>query len=174
MKEKLKEKMEQAINSWNTKDIYALSLFLQDEEDDPLKPTITFGYNTEEQYQKSLSETDELEARWNFAFWLQNSEFIFGEGDTAIDIKQWMDTHGFLAYGDDLSDEQYEELTNQFVGELIDLVKNFHEEGILTRKFGQELPIIIHELEYYDEIAEQNKKANGAYLPDEFVAFCIG
>ncbi len=44
---------------------------------------------------------------------------------------------------------------------LIDIVCDIHEPGSLTQKFGRELPIIIHKLEYYDEIAEQNIKDNG-------------
>ena len=57
---------------------------------------------------------------------------------------------------------------------LIQIVKELHEEKVLTKKFGHELPILIHELEYYEEIAIQNKKANGKYLPKEFIDFCYG
>lgn len=42
-----------------------------------------------------------------------------------------------------------------------------------TAKYGKELPILIHELEYYQEIAEQNAEANGNQLVEEFVNFCI-
>lgn len=171
LKEKIKELIKNSINTWEEQDIYALSLFLQDVDDDPLQPTVMFGFNTEKQFQESLMETNELEVRWNFAFWLQNSEFVFGEEDTAADVEQWMDEHGFLAL---IEDEIDEKVTKVFVDEIVDLVQELHEEKVLTQKFGLELPIIIHELEYYDEIAEQNKRANGNCLPDEFVEFCIG
>lgn len=171
MKEKIKELIKNSINTWEEQDIYALSLFLQDLDDNPLQPTVMFGFNTEKQFQKSLMQTDELEARWNFAFWLQNSEFVFGKGESAIDVTKWMDEHGFLALTDDEVDE---EITRLFVEEIVELVQELHEEKLLTQKFGRELPIIIHELEYYDEIVEQNKKANGQCLPDEFVEFCMG
>ena len=39
---------------------------------------------------------------------------------------------------------------------------------MLTKKLGKELPILIHELEYYDEIAEQNIEANGEKLVKDF------
>lgn len=171
MKEKLKELIVESINSIQDNDIYAFSLFLQDIDDDPLQPTITFGYNTEKQFERSLNETDESEARWNFAFWLQNSEFVFGENDTALVVEQWMKVHNFI----DLSDDEIDEaVTPAFLKEIIKVVRDIHDEGIIKDKFGRELPILIHELEYYDEIAEQNQEANGQYLPEEFVEFCMG
>lgn len=80
--------MIESINSIQENDIYAFSIFLQDIDDNPLQPVIVFGYNTERQFERSLNETDELEARWNYAFWLQNSEFLFGENDTAWVVEQ--------------------------------------------------------------------------------------
>jgi len=66
-------------------DIYAVSLFVYDEEDDPRFPTVTVGTNTETQLQLSSNPpanfekptpcwtpTDEPEARWNYAFWRQD------------------------------------------------------------------------------------------------------
>ena len=171
MKEKLKEIMIESINSIQENDIYAFSIFLQDIDDDPLQPVIVFGYNTEKQFEGSLNETDELEARWNYAFWLQNSKFVFGENDTAWIVEQWMKLHNFL----DLSDDEIDEVvTPTFVKEIIEVVRDIHDKGIIKDKFGRELPILIHELEYYDGIAEQNQEANGQYLPEEFVEFCMG
>ena len=56
---------------------------------------------------------------------------------------------------------------------MIDVVKEIHEQELLTQKFGRELPIIIHELEYYDEIAKQNIKANGYETVKDFSEWCI-
>ena len=56
---------------------------------------------------------------------------------------------------------------------MIEAVKEIHEQGVLTLKFGRELPIIIHELEYYDEIAEQNIEANGDEIVNDFSEWCI-
>jgi len=41
-------------------------------------------------------------------------------------------------------------------------------------KFGQSVPIIVHELEYYDQIAEQTRKANPPGLTLEFEAWVRG
>lgn len=158
-KEKLKEMIINSIEAWSCDDIYAVSLFV-DEDDNP---TVTLGYNTKSQVKESLEETDEQEARWNYAFWLQNEEFIFGEGKTKKDVMDWIAENN-------LEDE--EEITEAFVDVLIQIVKEIHKEKVLTKKFGHELPILIHELEYYEKIAIQNEKANGKYLPKEFVDFC--
>ena len=50
--------------------------------------------------------------------------------------------------------------------------KNIYASGLLKQKFGKEIPLLIHELEYYDEIARQNILANGEDLVSDFTAFC--
>ena len=57
---------------------------------------------------------------------------------------------------------------------MIDIVKEIHNEKILTAKFGKELPILIHELEYYDQIAEQNIEANSEELVKDFSDWIFG
>ena len=53
--------------------IYVVSLFVYDEDDDPRQPTLTAGYNTIDQWRSSTpSASSPQEAKWNFAFWLQN------------------------------------------------------------------------------------------------------
>lgn len=182
MREILKNLIISNINNWTDKDIYAISLFVYDENDNPCKPTVTLGYNTETQVQKEISNADdEQEARWNYAFWLQNELLCFGTGETAKEVQIWLKNNK-LPYYDDDDDvwndndtyDKVEGITTQFVAELIKLVKEIHKSKILTKKFGKELPIIIHELEYYDEIAKQNIKANGKKLLADFLDFCLG
>lgn len=64
MKEKLKQMIISNIMEWDEKDIYAISLFVYDLNDNPCRPTVTLGYNTESQV---VAETpnawDENEAR---------------------------------------------------------------------------------------------------------------
>ena len=70
--------------------------------------------------------------------------------------------------------DEMETVTKKFVEELISIVKEIHQTGLLTEKYGKEIPIIIHELEYYDEIAEQNIEANGLDGLEDFIEFCRG
>jgi hypothetical protein len=37
--------------------------------------------------------------------------------------------------------------------------------------FGKTIPVIVHELEYYDQIADQTLKANPPSAADEFAAW---
>ena len=110
---------------------------------------------------------------------IQNDFFCFGIDETAKDVKKWLESNRLPYYEDD--DEAWkhgetydkvEGITKLFVNELVEIVKEIHQSGLLTQKFGKELPIIIHELEYYDEIAEQNIMANGRELLADFVDFC--
>lgn len=182
MRETLKKLIISNIEKWTDTDIYAISLFVYDDCDNPCKPTVTLGYNTEKQVTKELKENpDEEEVRWNYAFWLQNNFLCFGEGDTAEIVKNWIEENNLPYYEDDDpawdDDETYDEaeqITEAFAHELISIVKEIHEQGILSQKFGKEIPVIIHELEYYDEIAEQNIEANGEELIKDFVNFCEG
>ena len=55
---------------------------------------------------------------------------------------------------------------------LVDIVKELHESGFIKETFGHEIPVLIHELEYYYEIGEQNIRANGTELAGDFAEFC--
>lgn len=182
MKDQLKGLIISSIEKWTDTDIYAISLYVYDDCDNPCKPTVTLGYNMEKQIEKVLKRASgEVEARWNYAFWLQNDFFCFGIGETADIVKNWINENHLPYYDDDDpawdnedAEDETEKITQAFVNELICIVKEIHEQKILTQKFGKEIPIIIHELEYYDEIAEQNIKANGKELVEDFVNFCKG
>lgn len=179
MKEQLKYLIKETIQTWETDDIYAISLFVYDEEDNPCRPTVTLGYNTESVYESEIENAwDAEEARWNYAFWEQNQELIFGIEDTEDVVKSWILENGF-PYDENIdfeSDdyEEYEVITKAFVKVLIEIVKELHCTGFIKEKFGKEIPVLIHELEYYDEIAEQNIEANGEELVKDFVHFCMG
>ena len=50
--------------------------------------------------------------------------------------------------------------------------RRLHEEGDISRIFGKTIPVLIHELEYYDTIAKQNLAANAPGVADDFVRWC--
>lgn len=165
IKEKIQGLMEQKISEWQEDDIYAISLYVFNEEDDPCRPVAVFGYNTERQVQKSITEAaDEQEARWNYAFWLQNHEMCLGRDETAEDIRKWIT---------ELEWEGEDAISLKFVNLLVAVVQGIHASGLLKEKFGREIPVLIHELEYHEKISQQNIEANGEALDRGFVSFCM-
>lgn len=179
IKSEIKNKFLPVIQSWRQEDIYAISFYVSDMEDNPCKPTVSLSYNREEEVQKNLKYTDEPEARWNYAFWPQNIETDFGYDKVSGKlIKDWIKENQYPYKSNynpfDTNSEQIKELqviTSSFVEILIEIVEEIHNSGILKEKFGKEIPIIIHELEYYDTIAQQNIKANGPELVKDFCDF---
>ncbi|MDE5590316.1 MAG: DUF4303 domain-containing protein, partial [Acetatifactor sp.] len=166
LKEKIQQLIKQKISEWQEDDIYAISLYVNDENDDPRRPVAVLGYNTESQFQASLPKaSDEQEARWNYAFWLQNEELCLGRCDTAEDVRNWIHGQGLW--------DQEDEITEAFVKLLVLVVKDIQASGFLKDKFGKEIPLLIHELEYYDIIATQNIEANGEALVRDFALFCL-
>jgi hypothetical protein len=154
-------------------DAYVVSLFVYDEGDDPRRPTAMVGCNTRAQ---AASETknafDEDEARWNYAFWLQN--------DLGVLCGSYSDPEGVSARDDWIRDEnlivdeERSDVTAAFVRVLEGVVSRLHSAGVVEELFGQPIPVLIHELEYYDEIAEQNQRANPPGLADAFAEWARG
>lgn len=99
-------------------DLYVVSLYVYDHEDDPRRPTITVDYNTERQVAactpapgqepKWPIASNADEARWNYAFWLQNALAVVCDGvrdpEGAERVRAWAKAAGFW-----YSDEELEQ-----------------------------------------------------------------
>lgn len=167
--------IEDTIASWDEPDIYAISLFMYDDEDNPCKPTVILGYNTEAEYKRNVRFADSPhEARWNYVFWLQNNELSFGTDDTAKIVRQWIISSGYDYNEDaDSSDsEKYAHITRAFTELLTDIVQELHSTGFIVNTFGKDIPVLIHNLEYNEEIADLNMLANCSDSIRDFVKFC--
>ena len=96
MKNILLEQIKERMATWDKSDIYAVSLYVYDMNDNPCEPVVTLGYNTIEQFQREIpNASDEQEAKWNYAFWLQNEELSFGAGETQSVVRQWIESAGY-------------------------------------------------------------------------------
>lgn len=181
MKHTLLEQIKGKIETWDKSDIYAISLFVYDMNDNPCEPVVTLGYNTLGHFQQEIpNASGAQEAKWNYAFWLQNEELSFGEGETQPVVRQWIESAGYSYFTyeemfdaeEDPEESLYEGITEAFIAVLIEVVRELHESGFIKEQFGKEIPVLIHELEYYEKIAAQNLKANPAETVEEFVQFC--
>ncbi len=169
----------EAIPDPTRKSIYVLSIFVYDEDDDPRRPSMQFGYNTVERWKESIAKASNSdEAKWNFAFWLQNSVASFGSnGEESSTIRRWIEASG-LWYSDEDEDEDFDralelgdEITRMFVQACCEVASKLHSSETILRCFKQPIPVLVHQLEYYEEIAVQNEKANPPGLCAEFVSW---
>lgn len=104
MQQILLETIKEMIKKWDVRDIYAFSLFVYDENDNPSRPTVTLRYNTEQYFFDKIDD------------------FCF--------------------------------ITQKLAEEFFSIVQELHLSGFIRNKFKKDIPILIHELEYYDKIAE--------------------
>ncbi len=177
---KLKSAIEN-ISDTNTSKIYALSFWYNNYDDDPRFPSISFSYNTIENYNKNIENaSDEKEAKWNFAFWLQEEiEEIGGIEDELLN--EWFKTTDYFYTDEDQEKaidnkvifekilEKGEKFDNEFIEVIITLTKRLFSENVISNKFGKNIPILVHELEYYDLPISWTIKSNPSGLVDEFV-----
>lgn len=189
LKDYIYKSIESKILSWDKNvvdQVYVISLYISNSYDDPRRPMITLGYNTINQFKSSVREASDIEeAKWNYAFWLQNEELIIGDNyDENIEdgrkITEWIKENN-LYYSDEDEEQAFDrtiilgkKITHNFVELCIEVVKQLHDEGIVKDKFGRSIPVLIHELEYYDTIAEQNEIANPKEVVKEFVDWIWG
>lgn len=158
-------------------DIYALSFFINDNDDDPRFPVLQLGYNTLTHWtQCTPSASNAKEAKWNFAFWLQNELKYIAEPGTEGGqmLEELLKARG-LWYSDEDEKADFDrcmriasDITAYFVEACVRIARALHESGVIKQVFSHQIPILVHELEYYDEIAVQTRSANPPGLAKEF------
>lgn len=178
-----------AIDADVAPDVYVVSFYVFDFDDDPRRPMLQLGYNTctrvractpaEGQAPGWPIALDPDEAKWNFAFWLQNELKYVGEPETTGGrlFEALMKSEGHW-YSDDEEAGDFDrclgigrEITSRFVAMCVRIVQALHAAGVIEARFGRPIPIIVHELEYYEQIAAQNIDANPSDLAAGFVGW---
>lgn len=177
-------KIKSEILTWNEPEIYAISFFVYPNGaytyrgfDNVAEWAIS--YNTESDCNGAGAFSEE---RWNFAFWRQNMTYIINPDnpDKLIEaLFDWYEEQGITNIGEENEDEMYDEDMN-YIGkgpagyyELLQMAANvakkLHEDGVIKEQFGKDIPIIVHELEYYDLIYDITKEANPNGQADVFL-----
>ncbi|MFD8756460.1 hypothetical protein ACFV0O_36610 [Kitasatospora sp. NPDC059577] len=164
-------------------DVYVISFFIDNERDDPRQPTLTIGYNTEAQFRRTVADaSDEAEARWNYAFWLQNELTVIGDltrdPDGAAARHRWISELG-LWYDEPTRPEDLIATVGptaalieaNFNQACVRLARGLHDDGVIESVIGKPVPVVLHELEYYEGIARRTEAANPPGLADEFTAW---
>ncbi|MCL2852091.1 MAG: hypothetical protein FWE20_03520 [Defluviitaleaceae bacterium] len=175
----LYEKVKPLIDTWSDDGIYAISFFVYS------NGAFTYlGYSNVSEFAVSYNTEDDFkrvyrlasspnEARWNYAFWRQNTTRIIdpeedgNEGMTTL--LRWYEENGVDNIGQHSDDNQYDESFN-YIGrgpggyyELLCAVsgvaRRLQLEGFIRMKFG-EIPIVVHDLEYSHLTRNATKHAN--------------
>ena len=185
-KNDVKNRIQSIINTWNEKDIYAISFFVYSNENyeyNGFSNVVNFyiSYNTESDCPGAGAYDEE---RWNYAFWRQDEVPVIYTDEKNIltdRMFEWykecgLDNIGFES--DDVYDEDCKYIGKGPEGhyELLSLVSEIaaglQNAGFIKNKFGKELPIIIHGLEYAWFDIEATKKGNPNGEADVFLKAC--
>ena len=184
LEDALYEKVKKEILSWDEEEIYAISFFVYSNE--------AFEYNGIENVsmwsisfntEKDCDDADAYaEERWNYAFWRQD-EFpvidIYNKNKYTDVLFDWYEEQGVTEIGFEDEDKAYDEASN-YIGkgpnghyELLsmaaDIGRKLQEEGLIKEHFGQQVPIIVHGLEYAWFDIEATTKANPNGEADVFL-----
>lgn len=165
-------------------DIYALSCWYFSDNDDLRFPTLVLGYNTTRQYQAQLARASSAaEAKWNYAFWLQNELATIGGEQDELLAAWFRATPSYYSPAEEAAAadhpaqleklyQQGELFNEQFMGVAIQLIQRLFAKGVISDTFGHNIPVLLHELEYYDQPAAWTQQANPPGLADEFLQAC--
>ena len=175
------EKAIKKIGRQNTKDVYAISFWKDNLEDDPRCPVITIGYNTLTQVEVAKKNAASLMvAKWTYAFGLQIGGGPIGGNDKNLRL-YFKEANLFYTQQEysraekngeeDKLDEQDDQMQTVFMDIVISVIQELHKKGVIKEQLGKEVPVIVHELEYYDLPIEWTTRSNPESLIAEFLKF---
>jgi hypothetical protein len=153
---------------------YAISFYLWNEDDDPDRPALTLGSNTETQVQQVLDAhrgrryPGPAEARWNYAYWLQNELAVIGDRSHDLDDVTLRDE--WIKPVSTESDQSHW-VNAAFADACTALARDLHRVGEIEKAIGRPVPVLVHELEYYEQVAQLTEAANPPGLAEDFLAW---
>jgi hypothetical protein len=119
--------------------------------------TTTIGYNTETQVRHSIQDASaQVEARWNYAFWIQNELTVVGDltcdpdGATArqewiTELGHWYDERINLAGWDSAIGPLAAQIEARFSQTCCQLARTLHTTGVIERSAGRTVPVIVQQ-----------------------------
>ncbi len=161
----LYNKIESEIRTWNEADIYAISFFVYSNEAYTYRgfDNVTewyISYNTESDC-AGAGQFDE--ERWNYAFWRHNETPIFysdSPNELTDMLFDWYEEQGITNIGEENDNDVCPAGCYEVMQMAANVAKKLHADGVIKEQFGKDIPIIVHELDYYDLIGEITKEAN--------------
>jgi hypothetical protein len=181
-----------SIRSWDTQrhpDIYAVSVLIKhgwtsDEagNDVALEGFLSLSFNTLSHFRSQIDNaSDAAEAKWNFAFWLQeftatvprlhDPEYGTQPDEDELALRDaWCASLNILPTGEDGAGRPtYGAGFDEAIAAACErVVRRLHEDNVITAILGKPVPVIIHTLEYDQPGLNATQTANPARLLDEF------
>ncbi|MCL2521305.1 MAG: hypothetical protein FWE36_00420 [Erysipelotrichales bacterium] len=145
----LYKKITNIISNWQIKNGYAVSVLLKGVNN------IELSYNEETDKNQDLAS----EERWNIAFWQQDViGFVLDTAEEKDFFLNWME---YVDYKKDKIYSITDLIENRlFHKVLFKVLDQIHEDDLIKKVFGKEVPIIIHNLDYCDYSIQLTRKAN--------------
>lgn len=170
----LTDKVKSIIDNWDADDIYAISFFVESNENNTYNDyknvsEFAVSYNTESECEGSGLYDEEM---WNYAFWLQNETYVIdtsNDNEETRKLYDWYTEQNITDIGredEDCYDENMCYIGKGPVGhyELLmlaaEVARSLQSEGYIKRLFKKDVPIIVHGLEYAWYDIEATKLAN--------------
>ena len=180
------QKVKNIIADWKESGIYAISFFVYSNEAYEYQgyrnvSEFLISYNTEQ----DCGQAGALdEKRWNYAFWRQDVHAIVDiyEGDEGADLLfKWYHQNNIKDIGFEDPDKMYD-ADFRYTGrgpaghyELITIAANvanrLQRDGVIAKRFGKAIPIIVQGLEYTWFDIEATKKANPGGEAETFLQY---
>ena len=166
-------------------EVYVLSFLLDCPDDELRRSSAIFGFNTESQFQKANPDStlkgrkayDADEAKWNYAFWVQNELSVIGGDD--LEFQKWVQQlPGYCtqeqeekAKGKELKEieKNIARIHDTFIEMMLPIIRKLHEDGTILKKFGRDIPMIFHELEYFSLTIKWAKATNPDGQAKDFI-----
>lgn len=167
--------------SKNQNEVYALSLVFSCDDDELSRPTLKLHFNTTSYYESRIKDaSSEAEAKWNQAFWPDIETTVLGGNDDQL-LEEWFKSTEYYYTAKDLQQshsdhsllkeiiDRGEKFCNIFIETTIKMVQQIFREEVIRRAFGKDIPILIIELEYYEEPISWTKRANPLDTVTDFI-----
>ena len=164
-------------------DVYALSLYV--DAGDTTEPELVLSFNTAAQITRALAgqtgsdglPSNEIEARWNYAFWLRAPNLRCLVPRESVDGGFWQQllAERGISYSDsdDFDIEGFETSVKDLLNEVaVAMAREMHRIGSIREVFDRDLPILIHGLEYGEDTAQRTASANPKGLSADFCEWC--
>ena len=162
----IKNRAREIMSTWDETDIYAVSFFVY-----AIGAYTYGGFENVSEFHVSYNAESDCpgagkcsEERWNYAYWRQETTPVIDPYDPTPETKllfDWYRQQGLENIGYEDEEGEHGPVGNyELLMAAADAARQLQEEGFLREKVHRPIPIIVHDLEYCDDVFEATRIAN--------------